>query len=143
MKLIYRRCSYIEQPINEVTIMGCQAEGAAKGYTALGGIVLFIYGIQMLLGGINGAIGGDLNALIDTVLAIALILMVILAFDAAGFVHWKLHKSGVALAIFGLISIFIVNRGIISLDILSWLLSLGTLAGFMILLGGLLLIFRR
>jgi hypothetical protein len=122
--------------------MGCQAEGAAKGYTALGGLVLFLYGVMMLAGGINGAIGGDLNGLIDTILGIVLILMVILSFDAAGFLHWKLHKSGVALAIFGLFSIFIVNRAF-SLDILSWLLNLGTLAGLMILLGGLLLILRR
>ncbi|MHA2424197.1 MAG: hypothetical protein ACXAEF_05385 [Candidatus Thorarchaeota archaeon] len=122
--------------------MGCQAEGAAKGYTALGGIVLFLLGIQMLLAGINGAIGGDLNSLIDTILALVLILMVILAFDAAGFLHWKLHRSGIALAIFGLFSIFIVVRNI-TFDILGWLTNIGTLAGLMIFLGGLLLILRR
>jgi hypothetical protein len=96
----------------------------------------------MLIGGIDGAIGGDLNALIDIILALVLILMVILSFDAAGFLHWKLHKSGVALAIFGLFSIFIVVRNI-NFDILAWLTNIGTLAGLMIFLGGLLLILRR
>ncbi|MFW9907054.1 MAG: hypothetical protein ACFFEF_00650 [Candidatus Thorarchaeota archaeon] len=120
--------------------MGCKAEGAAQGYTVLGGIVLLLIGIQMILGELSGAI--DLNSLIEIVLGITLILMVILAFDASGFVSWKVSKSGVLVAIFGLICIFIVSRGIL-LDPLAWIMSLGTLAGFMIFLGGLLLIFRK
>lgn len=120
--------------------MGCKAEGAAQGYTVLGGLVLFIYGIQMILGGASGTI--DIDAIIEIVLGIALILMVILAFDASGFVSWKLTKSGALVALFGLICIFIVSRGIL-LDPLAWIMSLGTLAGFMIFLGGLLLILRR
>ena len=122
--------------------MGCQAEGAAKAYTALGGIVLFVFGIQMLMGGINGAMGGDLDALIDTILAIVLILIVILSFDAAGFLHWKLHRSGAALTIFGLFIIFILLRNF-SFDILGWLMNIGTLCGLMIVLGGLLLLLGR
>ncbi len=122
--------------------MGCQAEGAAKGYTALGGLVLFLYAIQALITNINGMIGGDLNSLINAILAIVLILLVILSFDAAGFLHWKLHRSGVALFIFGLFIIFILLRNF-SLDILGWLMSLDTLCGFMIVLAGLLLILRK
>ncbi|MFW9849289.1 MAG: hypothetical protein ACFFF4_09115 [Candidatus Thorarchaeota archaeon] len=122
--------------------MGCQAEGAAKGYTALGGLVLFLYAIQALITNINGMIGGDLNSLINAILAIVLILLVILSFDAAGFLHWKLHRSGVALFIFGLFIIFILLRNF-SFDILGWLMSLDTLCGFMIVLAGLLLILRK
>ncbi|MFW9919571.1 MAG: hypothetical protein ACFFED_08230 [Candidatus Thorarchaeota archaeon] len=121
--------------------MGCKAEGAAQGYTVLGGIVLLVYSLNMLITSVNGVIGGDLNALVDFVLGIALLLMTILSFDACGFVYWKVHRSGPLLALFGLIAIFIVGRGI-SFDILGWIMNLGTLAGFMIVLAGLLLIFK-
>ena len=120
--------------------MGCKADGAAQGYTVLGGIVLFLYGINMILGAAQGAI--NIDSIIEIVLGIALILMVILAFDASGYVNWKVGKSGVLVAIFGLVCIFIVSRGIL-LDPFAWIMSLGTLAGFMILLGGLLLIFSK
>ncbi len=120
--------------------MGCRAEGAAQGYIVLGGIVLFIMGLQMIIGSLQGTI--DMNSLLEIVLGIVLILMVVLAFDASGFVSWKVGKSGVLVFIFGLVCIFIVSRNIL-LNPLLWLMSLGTLAGFMILLGGLLLIFRN
>ena len=58
--------------------MGCKAEGAAQGFTLLGGIVLLILAVQMIIGGFNGAVGGNAAALIDVLLAIALILMVLL-----------------------------------------------------------------
>lgn len=120
--------------------MGCKADGAAQGYIILGGLVLLLYGIQMILGGASGTI--DINALIEIVLGIALILMVILAFDASGYVSWKVSKSGILVTIFGLVCIFIVSRGIL-LNPIAWIMSLPTLAGFMILLGGLLLIFSK
>ena len=122
--------------------MGCKAEGAAQGYVVLGGIVLFLHALFMLLGGFTAAIGGDINALIEIVIAIALIIMVVLAFDASGFIHWKITRSGVLLAIIGFVSIIIVVRGI-SFDLILWLTNIGTLAGLMILLAGLLLIFRK
>ncbi len=121
--------------------MGCKAEGAAQGYTVLGGIVLLLFSINMLIASVNGVIGGDFNALIDFVLGIALLLMTLLSFDACGFIHWKVQRSGALLTLFGLIAIFIVGRGI-SFNILAWLMSLGTLAGLMIVLAGLLLILK-
>ncbi len=122
-------------------IMGCKAEGAAQGYTVLGGIVLLVYSLNMMIQAVNGAIGGDLNSLVDFVLGVALLLMTILSFDACGFVYWKVQRSGPLLALFGLIAIFIVNRSP-NFDIISWIMNLGSLAGFMILLAGLLLIFK-
>ncbi len=122
--------------------MGCKAEGAAQGYTLLGGVVLLILAIQMIIGGFNGALGGDAAALIDVLLAVALILMVILSFDACGFVYWKIRRSGAMLALFGIVSIFIVVRGL-SFDIIGWLTNIGTLAGLMILLAGLLLLLKK
>ncbi|MDF1541251.1 MAG: hypothetical protein P1Q69_20300 [Candidatus Thorarchaeota archaeon] len=120
--------------------MGCKAEGAAQGYIVLGGIVLLLYGLNMIIGAIQGTI--DMNSLIEIVLGITLLLMVVLSFDASGFVNWKVGKSGVLVFIFGLVCIFVVSRGLL-LNPLQWLLSLGTLAGFMIVLGGLLLILRK
>ncbi len=121
--------------------MGCKAEGAAQGYTVLGGIVLFIYALNMLIASVNGVLGGNFESLIDFVLGIALLLMTLLSFDACGFVYWKVNRSGPLLALFGLIAIFIVGRGI-SFDIIGWIMNLGTLAGFMIVLAGILLIFK-
>ncbi len=122
--------------------MGSKAEGAAQGYTLLGGIVLAIYAIQMLIAGINGAIGGDIDSLISVLLAIVLLLMVLLSFDACGFVYWKIRRSGMLLALFGLVSIFIIARGL-SFDIMMLLTNTGGLAALMLLLAGLLLIFRK
>ncbi len=119
--------------------MGCKAVGAAQGYTVLGGLVLLLYGIQWLINGLNGVLGGIFEALIDVVLAIALLLMVLLAFDACGFVNWKIQRSGILLALIGFISIILVVRTL-TFDILGWLNNLGTLAGLMILLAGILLI---
>jgi hypothetical protein len=117
--------------------MGCKAEGAAQGYTVLGGIVLLIYAIQQ----IAGAAGDLVNGMIDILIAVALLLIVILAFDASGFVNWKLQRSGLLLTLFGLFSIFIVSRNIL-LDIIAWLSSLPTLAGFMIFIAGLLIMVK-
>ncbi len=122
--------------------MGCKAEGAAQGYTVLGGIVLAVLAIQMMVNGFSGALGGDFESVIDVVLAIALLLMVLLSFDASGFVNWKVGRSGALLALFGFISIIIVVRGL-SFDIIGWLMNIGTLAGLMILIAGILLIFRK
>ena len=122
--------------------MGSKAEGAAQGYTLLGGIVLLILAIQMIINGVNGALNGNLEPLIDVLLAVALIIMVILSFDACGFVYWKIRRSGILLAIFGLVSIFIVVRGL-TFDIIGWLTNIGTLAGLMIFIAGLLLLLRK
>jgi hypothetical protein len=85
--------------------MGCKADGAAQGYTVLGGIVLAYFAIQMIVGGLNTFSGGDINGLIVLIQGIALILMVVLSFDASGFVSWKVGKSGALLALFGFLSI--------------------------------------
>ncbi len=122
--------------------MGLKAVGAAQGYTVLGGIVLAIFAVQMVLGGLENAAGGDVNALIDVILGISLIIMVILAFDACGFINFRIERSGLLLALIGFISIVIVVRGL-EINIISWLTNLGTLAGFMILLAGLLLALRK
>jgi hypothetical protein len=122
--------------------MGLKAVGAAQGYTVLGGIVLLIFALQMVTGGLNNAIAGDIDALIDVVLGIALVIMVVLAFDACGFINYRFEKSGLVLALIGFISIVIVVRGL-EINIISWLTNLGTLAGFMILLAGILLMFRK
>ncbi|NHJ13604.1 MAG: hypothetical protein EAX95_07995 [Candidatus Thorarchaeota archaeon] len=119
--------------------MGLKAEGAAQGFTVLGGLVLAIIGLQMLVGGVNTFLGGNVDALIDVLIAIALLLMVALSYDACGFINWKVNKSGALLAIFGLFSIFIVLRNV-SFDLVGWLLNAGTLAGFMILIAGILLV---
>ncbi len=119
-----------------------KAEGAAQGYTVLGSIVLILIAINMINSGLNGAISGDLEAIITVVLGIALIVMAILSLDACGFVNWKIGRSGLLLAIFGLVSIIIVARGL-SFNILSWLMNAGTLAGFMILLAGILIMLKH
>jgi hypothetical protein len=116
--------------------MGCKAEGAAQGYTLLGGIVLLVYALQRIMGGVNNA-----NDIIEILLGIAIILIVILAFDASGFVTWKLKRSGLLLTLFGLFLILIVSN--LSLDILSWISSLPSLAGFMIFLAGLLILWSK
>jgi hypothetical protein len=121
--------------------MGCKAEGAAQGFTLLGALVLLVFAFQMLLGAINAASGGDLNAVIDVLLAILLILIAILSVDACGYIHWKVAKSGTALAIFGFIAIVVVLRNL-SFNIIGWLMNVGTLAGLMILIAGVLLIAR-
>ena len=116
--------------------MGCKAEGAAQGYTVLGGIVLLVYALQRISGGLTGPVD-----LIEIILGIAIILMVVLAFDASGFVNWKVRRSGFLLALFGLFIILIVSG--LNLDILSWISSLPTLAGFMILLAGILTLWSK
>ncbi|MFX1260461.1 MAG: hypothetical protein ACFFAZ_00095 [Promethearchaeota archaeon] len=121
--------------------MGCKAEGAAQGYTLLGTLVLLVYAIQMLISSINAASGGNLDAVVDVLLAILLILIAILAVDASGYIHWKVAKSGTALAIFGFIAIVVVLRDL-SFNIIGWLMNVGTLAGLMILIAGILLIAR-
>jgi hypothetical protein len=121
--------------------LGCKAEGAAQGYTILGGIVLIIYALQRIAN--NLASMGSFDNLMEVVLGIALLIIVLLAFDACGFVHWKLNRSGLLLAIFGLIAILIVSwPGILAFNPIGWLQSLDTLAGLMILLAGILLIAR-
>ncbi len=120
--------------------MGCKAEGAAQGYTLLGAIILILFAFfSLLIPGVNGVIGGNFESVIDIVIGIALILMAILSLDACGFIYWKIQRSGLLLAIFGLVSIFIVGRGL-NFDILSWLLNIGMLAGLMILIAGILLL---
>jgi len=123
--------------------MGLKAEGAAQGYTVLGGIVLLVYAFvriyrAMIYPGIE-----TLDGIIEVLLAIVLIVMVALAFDACGFISWKVQKSGALLSLFGLIIILIVSYPAITFDPIAWLRSLYTLAGLMILLGGLLLVFRK
>ncbi|MHA1959961.1 MAG: hypothetical protein ACW99U_07000 [Candidatus Thorarchaeota archaeon] len=122
--------------------MGCKAEGAAQGYTILGGIVLGILAIRNLLNGINNLSTDSANATIDILLAVALLIMVILSFDASGYINWVVQRNGLILALFGFFSMIIVERGLV-FDPIAWLTNLGTLAGFMILLAGLLLVFRR
>ncbi|MFX1439714.1 MAG: hypothetical protein ACFFFD_05645, partial [Promethearchaeota archaeon] len=113
----------------------------AQGYTLLGTLVLLVYAIQMLISSINAASGGNLDAVVDVLLAILLILIAILAVDASGYIHWKVAKSGTALAIFGFIAIVVVLRDL-SFNIIGWLMNVGTLAGLMILIAGILLIAR-
>jgi hypothetical protein len=123
--------------------MGCKAEGAAQGYTVLGGIVLLILALNDLRNGISQALGGSFDGTITVVLAIVLILLVVLSFDACGFTHITLHRrSGLLLAIFGLVAIIIVIRGL-SFDIIGWLMNVGTLAGFMILVAGILIMVNK
>jgi hypothetical protein len=121
--------------------MGCKAEGAAQGYTVLGGIVLLVLAFGQLITSVEGVIGGNFESLIDFVLAIALLLMALLAFDACGFIHWKISRSGPLLALFGFLAIIIVVRGL-TFAIIEWLTNIGTLAGFMIMIAGFLLIFK-
>jgi hypothetical protein len=119
-------------------VMGYKAEGAAQGFTVLGGIVLVVIAVQMINSGIN-ALGGD--GLIDVIVGVVLILMVALSYDACGLILWKMRRNGAYLTIFGLFSIFIVLRNF-SFDPLGWLMNSGTLAGFMILIAGILILTR-
>ena len=122
--------------------MGCRAEGAAQGYTVLGGIVLIIYALQRIINNMNSPGPGTVEGLMQIVLGIIVIVLVALAFDASGFTHWKLHRSGLVLALLGFVIILIVSWPGITLDPFAWLQSLDTLAGLMILLGGILLAAR-
>ena len=123
--------------------MGCKAEGAAQGYTILGGIVLLIYAITEIINNATAPGPGSVDGLIEILLDIVLIIIVVLAFDACGFVSWKVGKSGLLLALFGLIAIVLVSWPFASFNPIDWLRSLPTLAGFMILLGGILLLLRK
>jgi hypothetical protein len=116
--------------------MGCKAEGAAQGYTILGGIVLLVYGLQRILGGFTGPVD-----IIEIILGFVVILFVVLSFDASGYFNWVVKRSGVLLALFGFFLILIVSG--LNLDILSWISSLPTLGGFMILLAGILTLWSK
>ncbi|NWF95110.1 MAG: hypothetical protein HXY34_03120 [Candidatus Thorarchaeota archaeon] len=118
--------------------MGTKAEGAAQGYTVLGAIVLIILGLNMTIQGLNAAAGSDFNGVVTAVLGIVLIVMAVLSLDACGFIYWKIRRNGLLLAIFGFISIVIVIRGL-SFDIIGWLMNVGTLAGLMIMIAGILI----
>jgi hypothetical protein len=123
--------------------MGLKAEGAAQGYTVLGGLVLLIYAIFRIYAAASGPGPGTPEGLMEILLGIILIIVVVLAFDACGFIYWKIKRSGILLALFGLIAIVIVSYPGFSFDIIAWMMRLDTLAGFMILLGGLLLAVRN
>jgi len=123
--------------------MGCKAEGAAQGFTVLGGLVLLIFAIERIYRAMMSPGPGSLDGVIEILLGIVIIIMVALAFDACGFISWKVQKSGALLSLFGLIIILIVSYPAITLDPIAWFRSLYTLAGLMILLGGLLLIFKK
>jgi hypothetical protein len=123
--------------------MGLKAEGAAQGYTVLGGLVLLIYAIYRIYNAMNNPGPGTVEGLIEIFLGIVLIVIVALAFDACGFITWKVAKSGLLLTVFGFIAIVIVSYPGITLDPIAWMMSLDTLAGLMILLGGLLLLLRK
>ena len=123
--------------------MGLKAEGAAQGYTVLGGLVLLIYSIFRIYNAAMGPGPGTLEGLMEILLSIVMIIVVVLAFDACGFIYWKIKRSGVLLALFGLIAIVIVSYPGFSFDIIAWMMRLETLVGFMILLGGLLLAIRK
>lgn len=123
--------------------MGCKAEGAAQGFTVLGGLVLLVSAFERIYMAMIGPSPGSLEGLIQIFLGIAIIVLVSLAFDACGFISWKVQKSGALLSLFGFIIILIVSYPAITLDPIAWLRSLYTLAGLMILLGGLLLVFRK
>ena len=123
--------------------MGLKAEGAAQGYTILGGLVLLIVAIFRIYNAMNGPGPGTVEGLIEIFLGIVLIIVVALSFDACGFVSWKVQKSGLLLTVFGFVAILIVSYPGITLDPIQWMRSLETLAGLMILLGGLLLLFRK
>ena len=118
--------------------MGCKAEGAAQGYTVLGGIVLLIYAIQRIFAGVNAP-----QDIVEIFLGVAIIIMVVLAFDASGFVTWKVKRSGLLLALFGFFIILIVSYPGITIDPIAWLSGLPTLAGLMILIGGLLIAVKK
>ncbi len=119
--------------------MGCKPELAAQDYTVLGGLFLLVYAIQRIYNAMMGPGPGTTDGLIANFLGVILIVIVALAFDACGFISWKVQKSAVLLPLFGFIAIVIVSFPGITLDPIAWMMSLDTLAGLMILLGGLLL----
>lgn len=123
--------------------MGCKAEGAAQGYTILGGIVLLIYAIQRIINNINLNGPNTGESIIQIIFGIVIIVLVILAFDACGFVDWKVAKSGILLAIFGLMLLVLVLWPFVNFDVIAWLMRLDTLASLMILLGGILLLWSK
>ena len=118
--------------------MGCKALGASQGYTVLGGLVLLVYAIQRIYNAMIGPGPGTTDGLIAILLGVVLIIIVALAFDASGFISWKVSKSAILLTLFGLIAIAIVSYPGITLDPIAWMMSLDTLAGLMLVLGGLL-----
>ena len=115
--------------------MGCKAEGAAQGYTVLGGIVLLVYSLNRIVAGIS------IPDIVELFLGIAVIIMVVLAFDASGFVTWKVRRSGALLALFGFFIILIVSG--LNFDILSWIMTLPTLAGSMLIIAGFLMLWSK
>ncbi|MGY5863812.1 MAG: hypothetical protein RTV41_04365 [Candidatus Thorarchaeota archaeon] len=123
--------------------MGLKAEGAAQGYTVLGGLVLLVYAIQRIYNNMNNPGPGTTEGLIQILLGVVIIIVVALAFDACGFISWKVQKSGLLLTVFGFIAIAVVSYPGITIDPIAWMMRLDTLAGLMILLGGLLLLFRK
>jgi len=122
--------------------MGLKAVGAAQGFTVLGGLVLLVNAFERIYSAMMTSGPGTLEGIIEILLGIVIIVMVALAFDACGFVSWKVQKSGALLSLFGFIIILIVSYPGITLDPIAWLRSLYTLAGLMILIAGLLLVFR-
>ena len=123
--------------------MGLKAEGAAQGYTVLGGLVLLVFAIQRIYNNMNNPGPGDIDGLIQILLGVVIIAVVVLAFDACGFISWKVQKSGLLLTVFWFIAIAVVSYPGITIDPIAWMMSLDTLAGLMILLGGLLLLVRK
>ena len=89
--------------------MGCKAEGAAQGFTVLGGLVLLVSAFERIYMAMIGPSPGSLEGLIQIFLGIAIIVLVSLAFDACGFISWKVQKSGALLSLFGFIIILIVS----------------------------------
>ncbi len=85
--------------------MGLKAEGAAQGYTVLGGLVLLVFAIQRIYNNMNNPGPGDIDGLIQILLGVVIIAVVVLAFDACGFISWKVQKSGLLLTVFGFIAI--------------------------------------
>ena len=139
------RASYIpasnrqnSEVLAEEIEMGCKALGASQGYTVLGGLVLLVYAIQRIYNAMIGPGPGTTDGLIAILLGVVLIIIVALAFDASGFISWKVSKSAILLTLFGLIAIAIVSYPGITLDPIAWMMSLDTLAGLMLVLGGLL-----
>ncbi|MFW9927439.1 MAG: hypothetical protein ACFFDM_11860, partial [Candidatus Thorarchaeota archaeon] len=108
--------------------MGLKAVGAAQGFTVLGGLVLLVYAFERIYQAMITSGPGTIEGLIEILLGIVIIVMVVLAFDACGFVSWKVQKSGALLCIFGFIIILIVSFPGITLDPIAWLRSLYTLA---------------
>jgi hypothetical protein len=118
--------------------MGCKALGASQGYTVLGGLVLLVYAVQRLYNAAMGPGISTIDGVIEILLSIVLIIIVALAFDASGFISWKVSRSAILLTLFGLIAIVIVSYPGITVNPIQWMQSLDTLAGFMVFLGGLL-----